>query len=227
MTEIKHIFFDLDHTLWDFDKNSELSFKQIFDEQTLDLDFNTFLETYIPINTRYWELYTANKVDKETLRYRRLKDTFDKLNYNVSDNIIDQISDDYINYLPCHNHLLDGAIELLDYLQEKYKLHIITNGFENVQHQKLGKSNISHYFDVIITSESINVKKPDPRIFEYAMKQVDTKPEHCVMVGDNYDADVIGAFNVGMLPIYIKQGKGKANNGVVSVTKLLEIKQYL
>ena len=168
MTGIEHIFFDLDHTLWDFDKNSALTFQQIFEEQNIKLDFDEFLKVYIPLNLSYWRLYREDKISKEALRYKRLKDVFDALDYEVSDELIHQISEDYINYLPNHNFLIDGTIELLEYLKPKYKLHIITNGFKEVQHKKLNNSGIRDFFDIIVTSESVGVKKPNPKIFNFA-----------------------------------------------------------
>jgi len=139
---IKHVFFDLDHTLWDFDKNSECCFKQIFKEQALNLEVDTFLKSYIPINFKYWKLFREEKISKEQLRYSRLKDVFEVLNYPVNDSLINIISTDYIKYLSDYNNLIDGAIEILDYLTSKYNLHIITNGFKEVQHLKIKKANL-------------------------------------------------------------------------------------
>lgn len=107
--DIKHIFFDLDHTLWDFDKNSKLTFQQIFIEQNIQINIDVFLEKYMPINFNYWKLYREDKISKEALRYGRLKDSFDQLNYTVSDKLINLISEDYIKYLPNNNHLFDGT----------------------------------------------------------------------------------------------------------------------
>ena len=154
----KHLFFDLDHTLWDFDKNSAFAFDAIFKERGFAISLQDFLNIYIPRNQHYWKLYQVNQISHEELRYFRLKDVFDALKFEVSDAIIDQISDDYIKYLPEHNHLFDGAIEILDYLKPNYKLHIITNGFASVQTKKLNNSKIGHYFDTITNSEMAGVK---------------------------------------------------------------------
>ena len=158
--KIEHIFFDLDHTLWDFEKNSKLTFKQMFIEQQINLNVDDFLKVYSPINFNYWKLYREEKVTKEALRYGRLKDTFDALSFEVSDALVDLLAHEYIRILPTYNHLFDGTIELLDYLFPNYQLHIITNGFEEVQNCKLEKSGIKKYFDKIITSEAVGVKKP-------------------------------------------------------------------
>ncbi len=224
---IKHIFFDLDHTLWDFDKNSKLTFNQIFQEQNINIPINDFLNVYMPINLNYWRLYREDKVSKSDLRYKRLKETFDELNYTISNDLINKISEDYILYLPNHNHLFDGTIEVLEYLKEKYTLHIITNGFEEVQNLKMQKSRILKYFKEIITSESVGVKKPNPKIFDFALKKANALAEDSVMIGDSYEADVIGALNVGMLAIHFINEKSNKESGVIAIKKLLELKKYL
>ncbi len=223
---IKHIFFDLDHTLWNFDKNSELTFKQIFKEQNIQLNVEDFLEVYMPINLNYWRLYREDKISKSDLRYSRLKDSFDAVNYNITDELINKISEGYISYLPNHNHLFDGDIEVLEYLKEKYELHIITNGFEEVQNLKMQKSGILKYFKEIITSESVGVKKPNPKVFEFALSKANTIAGDSIMIGDSYEADVMGALNVGMLAIHFTNDNNK-NSGVLSTNHLLELKNYL
>ena len=224
--EIKHIFFDLDHTLWDFDKNSKLTFEQIFEEQNLNINIDTFLAIYMPINLKYWRLFRENKILKEDLRYKRLKEAFDALNFKISDEQINIISEDYIRYLPNHNYLFEGTFELLEYLIKKYELHIITNGFEEVQNIKLKKSGIDKYFKEVITSECIGVKKPNPKIFEFALEKAKAAAHNSVMIGDSYEADVEGAINVGMKAIYFTNNN-KTSSKVSSVKSLAEIKQYL
>ena len=226
--EIKHIFFDLDHTLWDFEKNSNLTFKQLFETHQLEIELEAFLAVYSPINFEYWKRYREERVSKEDLRYGRLKDTFDALNFNVSDELIHQLSYDYIAVLPYHNHLFEGVFELLDYLKSKYTLHIITNGFEEVQNLKLEKSGIIKYFDEVVTSESVGVKKPNPRVFMYALDKVGATPENSIMVGDNLEADIIGALNCGITSIHFNLNDEKfEQKKYISVSSLLEIKQYL
>ncbi|CAL2076436.1 YjjG family noncanonical pyrimidine nucleotidase [Tenacibaculum sp. 190524A02b] len=225
MTNIKHLFFDLDHTLWDFEKNSELTFKQIFQEQNLSLDFKKFIKVYSPINLNYWRLYRDDKISKETLRYKRLKETFDALEYVISDKLIEKISEDYINYLPNFNNLLHGTVEMLEYLKKEYQLHIITNGFEEVQRLKMEKSGIANYFNIVVTSESVGVKKPNPRVFEYALTEAKAQPEESIMIGDSYEADIMGALNMGMLAIHLTEEK--SSNGIATISSLTELKQYL
>ncbi|PHN97685.1 noncanonical pyrimidine nucleotidase, YjjG family [Tenacibaculum discolor] len=223
--EIKHLFFDLDHTLWDFDRNSKLTFQQIFEEQKINIPIHDFLEAYIPVNLRYWKLYREDKVEKSALRYHRLKETFDSLEYRVSDNLINLISEDYIRYLPNFNYLFDDAIEVLQYLEKKYHLHIITNGFEEVQNLKLEKSGIHTFFREIITSECVGVKKPNPKVFEFALGKAGAKAHQSVMIGDSYEADVMGAINSGMRAIHFSQ-ENKGTEGQ-RVTTLVELKKYL
>ena len=124
-THIKDVFFDLDHTLWDFDKNSELTFDGIFNRIHPEIITKQFIEKYVPINQVCWKLYQYDKITHEELRYKRLKNSFDAINYAISDEEIDEISIDYIRFLPENNHLFDGAIELLEYLKPNYNLHII------------------------------------------------------------------------------------------------------
>ncbi|CAA0171001.1 putative haloacid dehalogenase-like hydrolase protein [Tenacibaculum maritimum] len=224
---IQHIFFDLDHTLWDFERNSELAFQRIFEERKIPISITDFLKIYKPINFKYWKLYREEKVSKEALRYNRLKETFEKLTYSISTELIIAISEDYINFLSDYNHLFEGTIEILDYLKEKYELHIITNGFKEVQHLKMEKSGIKKYFTHIITAESIGVKKPDPKIFAYAMKLAKATPKNSVMIGDSYEADVIGGLDMGMSAIYCNLEKKENIKGISTIQSLIELKQYL
>lgn len=226
MIDIKHVFFDLDHTLWDFDRNSKLTFQQIFEEQNITLSIQDFLKVYMPINLEYWRLYREDKIQKEDLRYKRLKDTFDAINFEVQDELINRIAEDYIKYLPNYNYLIDGTKEILEYLESKYKLHIITNGFEEVQNLKIEKSGIKKYFREVITSESVGVKKPNKKVFEYALSKVNIEASKTIMIGDSYEADVLGGLNAGMLAIYFSPEK-KQENGVLTINSLIELKQYL
>ena len=225
---IEHVFFDLDHTLWDFEKNSELTFHKILSENNINLKTEDFLEVYVPLNLQYWRLYREEKVSKEELRYGRLKKTFDALNYTISDNLINKLADDYITNLANFNHLFDGAIELLDYLKNKYTLHIITNGFDEIQSKKMVNSNIHHYFNQIITSESVGVKKPNPKVFNFALEAAKAQNENSIMIGDSLEADILGALNVGIKAIHCVFDESTiSDDSAITVNNLLEIKQYL
>ena len=226
--EVTHIFFDLDHTLWDFEKNSALTFQKILPEADVDLVHEQFINTYIPINAKYWKLYREEKLSKAALRYARLKETFHALKYEISDEKINSLAKEYILQLPNFNHLFDGTLELLDYLKEKYTLHIITNGFEEVQTLKMKKSKIFHYFTEVITSESVGVKKPNPKVFLHAMKKAGSSPKESLMIGDNIEADIQGALATGMKAIHCNfENTGIIPNNITSVRHLLEIKQYI
>ena len=131
---IKHVFFDLDHTLWDFERNSAEAFKTIFHRNQIELNLQEFLKVYKPINEQYWKLYREERISKPKLRFGRLSDAFDEIRFEVTDELIKTLSVQYIEHLPDHNALFQGAIPVLDYLSSKYSLHIITNGFNEVQH---------------------------------------------------------------------------------------------
>ena len=162
---ITDVFFDLDHTLWDFDKNSALTFGKIFDLNSIKVDLDTFLFFYEPINLKYWKLYREEKIEKKALRFGRLNDAFLAMDHQIQEDQIVKLSEDYITYLSTFNYLFENTFEVLDYLYQHYNLHIITNGFEEVQHKKLTRSKIIHYFDTITNSEMVGVKKPNPKIF--------------------------------------------------------------
>jgi putative hydrolase of the HAD superfamily len=224
---IQHVFFDLDHTLWDFDKNSELAFDTIFKKHHPQIKTSHFIEKYAPINQACWKLYQYDKITHEELRYKRLKDSFDALDYIISDEAIHQIADDYITFLPNNNHLFDGAIEILDYLSSHYQLHIITNGFANVQYKKITNSNIDTYFKTITNSEMAGVKKPNPIIFQHALDLAQAKKEHSIMIGDCLEADVLGAINFGIEALFFNPNNEISPKGITEINHLLELKNYL
>jgi YjjG family noncanonical pyrimidine nucleotidase len=224
---ITDVFFDLDHTLWDFEKNSALAFEKVFKMQDLKVDMNEFLHFYVPINREYWERYRKDEISQKQLRFGRLKDTFDLIEYAVSDDMIDLLSVEYIHYLPKYNHLFDGTIEILDYLKPKYNLHIITNGFAEIQGNKLDNSYISHYFKTMTNSEMAGVKKPNQKIFEYALNLAEAKKENSIMIGDCIEADVQGALDAGLDAIFFNENNVQAPIYIKQINHLLEIKQIL
>ena len=227
LTKVEHIFFDLDHTLWDFDKNSALTFEKIFDLNDITIDLESFLEVYVPRNLHYWKLYREEKIDKQSLRFKRLDDVFKSLDFKVKPAMIHKLSKDYISYLTSFNHLFEGALEILDYLKPNYSLHIITNGFKEVQHGKLNKANIAHYFDTITNSEMVGVKKPHPKIFSHALQMAQAEVESSLMIGDNYEADTLGALGMGFDVIHFNYHNDELDNGIKTVDNLSELKAYL
>jgi putative hydrolase of the HAD superfamily len=228
MKNIKHIFFDLDHTLWNFEKNSALTFKFLLDKYNITIDLQKFLKVYMPINFSLWNLYRDDKVTKDYLRHNRLKSTFEKLNIKIDLGLIDEISNDYVKHLPDNNFLLPNAIPVLDYLFQKYTLHIITNGFTEVQNTKILNSNLNKYFSCIIDSETVGVKKPHSKIFNYAynISKAAYKNE-CLMIGDNYQADVMGALNNGFKAIHLNSNNESYHENSLIITDLISLKEIL
>ncbi|NCP21354.1 MAG: noncanonical pyrimidine nucleotidase, YjjG family [Zetaproteobacteria bacterium] len=225
--KIKHIFFDLDHTLWDFETNSNQSFKYIFKQFDLKVDFEKFKSIYYPINENYWKRFRDNAITKEELRFGRLNDTFIKLNVRVNDALIVLLAEAYIDNLSNYNSLVDGALDILDYLKPKYAMHIITNGFEEIQGKKMKNSGLEPYFKTVITSEQVGVKKPNAKIFNFALTTCQAKADESVMIGDNYEADVMGALQCGLDAIFCNFNKEPSAENIKSVTQLVQLKQYL
>ncbi len=226
-TTITDVFFDLDHTLWDFDKNSEMAFDRIFKSNYKDIVTEDFIKKYIPINQECWRLYQNDKITHQELRFNRLKLSFDALSYVISEENIFSIANDYIEFLTDNNYLFDGAIEVLEYLKPKYKLHIITNGFAAVQEKKINKAALGSYFNTITNSELAGVKKPNSIIFDYALKLADTSKENSIMIGDDFEADVTGALNAGLDAIFFNERKHDVSGDYKQINHLLELKKYL
>jgi len=221
------VFFDLDHTLWDFETNSNHTFEFIFEKNNVPINYNEFKEKYKPINKKYWKLYSEEKVTKEELRTARLTETFHELDFKATPHLVSTLSFEYIEYLARYNALFEGAVEVLEYLHPKYKLHIITNGFEEVQYRKMESSFISKYFTNIITSERVGVKKPNPAIFNFAMELSGAKSSDSIMIGDNFEADILGAKSVGMQTVFCDFNGEIATEEVTTISKLLELKHLL
>ncbi len=223
---MKHIFFDLDHTLWDFKKNSDQTFKFLFKKHQINCSLEKFLYYYRNINFSYWEKYRKNEVSKEALKIGRLRDTFDKIKVNVSQEMLMLLAEEYLYYLPENNHLFEGTIEILTYLQPNYELHLITNGFNEVQHQKIKNSNLTPFFKEVITSEDVGVKKPDPTIFDFALKKANAIKKESIMIGDNWEADVMGALQYGIKAIYFNPDNKPVGENIMSISHLQELKKY-
>lgn len=202
----KDIFFDLDHTIWDFDRNAKETLHELYYIYKFDILFNKpnsddFIETYTINNHRVWDLYHHGKIDKATLRTLRFADTFIQL--GVDPELFPKdFEDEYLRICPTKTNLFPHAIETLEYLENSYNLHLISNGFKEACESKLKHSNLSKYFKTIVISEIFGVNKPDPRIFEYALSNGQAQKESSIMIGDNIDADVRGALNAGMDAIF-------------------------
>ena len=203
----KDLFFDLDHTIWDFELNSketlwELHLKYDLEAKGID-DFDAFYSLYSVHNHRLWDRYTKGFIKQEELRWKRIY--LSLLEYKIADEALSkEMSVDYLDILPNKKNLFPYTIEILEYLKSKgYTMHLITNGFETVQFKKIKNSNIADYFTEVITSEASNSLKPNKEIFEYALKASNAKLETSIMIGDNESADIQGAINVGMDSIFV------------------------
>ncbi len=223
----KAVFFDLDHTLWDFEKNSALAFEAVFEKHKITVSTDDFLKEYVPVNAQYWKLFRDDAITQQELRYGRFKETFGLLGVEVDEETVTAISHEYIACLPDYNHLFDGAIEVLDYLKEKYTLHIITNGFHEVQARKLKNSNIEHYFATITNSEMAGCKKPNARIFEFALAAANADKDTSIMIGDCIEADVQGALDCGIDAIYFNEHRLDAPENILQAFHLLDLKNFL
>lgn len=224
---VTDVFFDLDHTLWDFEKNSALTFKKILTKNGVDVRLHDFLEVYVPSNLAFWKLYREEKITKEELRYQRLKSVFDTLGLMVSDELINKLADEYIQYLSSYNHLFPNTIEILEYLKPKYKLHIITNGFQEIQDRKMENAKIHSYFENVINSEMAGVKKPNPAIFQLALNSAGVASENSIMIGDSLEADILGAKALGFHALHFNAHNEQPHDFCPMIHDLGEIKIFL
>ena len=201
----KHLFFDLDRTLWDLDRNSREALHEIYTHYGLEemgvLNFQAFFENYKHINDRLWDDYRKGLIHKDSLRSVRFSQTlqlFDIFDPRLSE----KIGYTYVEISPKKTNLLPNALQTLDYLKDKYQIHIITNGFEEVQHIKLENSGLKPYLSQIITSEKAQCKKPDPRIFAFALHEAGAKRNESLMIGDSLELDILGAKQVGIAQVF-------------------------
>ena len=201
----KHIFFDLDHTIWDFDKNAEETLHELYEIYRLSEiglpSAAIFIETYTRNNHQLWAEYHTGKITKTELRETRFKRTFIELGVHP-DVLPVAFEDDYVKLCPTKTNLFPHAHETLQYLQSKYKLHLISNGFKEASTMKIGNTNIARYFEQVIISEVVGINKPDKAIFEHALNVAGAEKHESIMIGDSLEADVYGALNFGMDAIY-------------------------
>ena len=203
----RHLFFDLDHTLWDFETNSKATLFEIFYrfelDKTLTEDFDGFHSRYSAHNKRLWDRYHHGYIRQEELKWKRMWHTL--LDYkNGSEPLARQLSGEYLQILPTKTGIFPYTTEILDYLLDKnYVIHLITNGFEQIQWGKLKNSALEKYFTHVITSEKAMSLKPHKEIFEYALQLAKAGKEESIMIGDNLDADIKGAMNAGIDTIFV------------------------
>jgi putative hydrolase of the HAD superfamily len=234
----RQLFFDLDRTLWDFEKNSKKTLQELFSElhlKTLFEHFEQFHYHYKRINSSLWEKYGKGKINKESLRTDRFSQTLKhgyqhtgKYNANEHQYLSEQLSEEYVIRSPRQTSLFPECIETLTYLKsEGYKMHICTNGFEEVQHIKLENSGLISFFDVILCSEHVGASKPSAAFFKEAMLRSKCKPEHAIMIGDDFKADIHGALNAGWRAIHFDPEHKFKNDGSISRVRSLNELPYL
>jgi putative hydrolase of the HAD superfamily len=203
----KDLFFDLDHTIWDFELNSKETLWDLHLKYELEAkginNFDEFYSIYSVHNHKLWDRYSKGFIKQEELRWKRIY--LSLLDYKIADEALSkEMSVDYLTILPDKKNLFPYTIEILEYLKNKdYTMHLITNGFESVQFKKIKNSNLADYFTEVITSEVSNSLKPNKEIFEYALKVSNANVETSIMIGDNEDADIQGAINAGMDSIFV------------------------
>lgn len=232
MMRYKHIFFDLDHTLWDFETNSNATMAELYEEHNLSgrgiPSYDEFFSVYSAINEKLWDRFRKGYINRNELRIKRFTQTF--LDFKLCDDALCQtLSERFLVILPTKTALFPGAIEVLDYLKEKqYPLHLITNGFEETQKLKLEHSGIGHYFTHIVTSESAGSLKPHRAIFDYALQLSNTTAAESIMIGDTLEVDILGAQQIGMDQVYFAPGDVQAGvSPTYTIKSLAELKSIL
>ncbi|MBK7691098.1 MAG: noncanonical pyrimidine nucleotidase, YjjG family [Bacteroidetes bacterium] len=232
MSAIKYLFFDLDHTLWDFETNSVSTLSDLHKESQLDEkgipSFDDFNAVYHSINDRLWEEFRKGLLSREDLRWKRMWQTL--LHYGIYDvPLAKEMSEKYLEILPTKNSVFPYTVEVLQYCKDKkYEMHLITNGFELTQNQKLKNANLDVFFDKMITSEQAMSMKPHAGIFEYAFNQTGATCHNSLMIGDALEIDIAGAMNVGMSQIFFNPKKIPHNHQpTYEIHCLSEIKTIL
>jgi len=211
----QHLFFDLDHTLWDFEKNAEYTLRQLFDGYDLASkgvpDFSAFLETYNQHNDRMWERFRKGYIRREELRWKRI--WFTLLDFKIANtSLAYEMSATYLEILPTQTRLTPYAKDVLEHCKKKYTMHLITNGFETTQWQKLQYSGIASYFSHVVTSEKSNSIKPRREIFDYALQITGASQENSIMIGDALEIDILGASNAGWDQLYYNPSRKSHNH---------------
>lgn len=230
MKSYQHIFFDLDETLWDFKTNSQETLSDVFKLHGLDdkgVMEDEFFTHYHHYNNFYWDLFRKGAITREELRIVRFSKTLREFKV-VDEVLVKNISESYLHILPTKTRLHDGAVEVLNYLHSKYALHIITNGFEEVQFRKLHHSGITDYFRYVITSEMAGSQKPNREIFKYAFDKTNASAITSIFIGDSIEADIHGAKSVGMDHVLFNPEKLSHSEMVMhEVAALSELKGLL
>lgn len=226
MKDIQHILLDLDRTLWDFDTNSRNALKKGIEHIVPEINPTEFISIYEPINEQLWELYRNHEIVKEELRWKRFFLAFQKFGIENKE-LAEEMADFYVQNSPYQTTLIEGTIELLEYLKQKYHLHIITNGFDEVQHIKIEASGLGKYFNTVTTSEMVGARKPHADFFNHVLNEINAKPHECMVIGDDFGADILGAEKAGMPSIFFNPYNPSIQHKGLTVTKLSEIHQLI
>jgi putative hydrolase of the HAD superfamily len=214
MKKYKHLFFDIDKTLWDYESNVKEILRDVYNTCNLkdfSVDYSDFETNFIKYNDLLWSKFRIGQINKENLRDKRFFLTLKKCGTDNMELAL-KISQLYINISPTKTRLFPGVVETLEYLKDKYRLHIITNGFNEVQFKKLTNSGVIKYFENITTSDGANSQKPNLKIFHHALSSLNAKKSESVMIGDDWDIDIMGAKKYGFDQIYFNP-KGLKHEG--------------
>ena len=230
--KIRHIFFDLDNTLWDHRKNAYFTLKQIFEQTQIQskfhLDFEDFHREFFTINEHLWAQIRDGEIDKEYLRKHRFYDSF--LFFGIDDlELAQYFETHFLDQILAFNFLVEGCVDVLQYLQSQgYRMHILSNGFQEVTHRKVNESGIAHFFETITSADEINIRKPNPKIFQWALDKADANVNESIMIGDDWIADVEGAKSFGMNVIFFDALKDHFQlPEVKNILSLSELKDLL
>lgn len=231
MSDYKCIFFDLDHTLWDYETNSRITLEELYEQHNLHAkgvtSFNDFLIQFKEVNAKLWYLYDRGLIDSEVIRAERFKQILEPFHIHDA-TLIGTLSKEYLHSCPKKNTLMPFAIEVLEYLVSKYSLTVVTNGFEEIQNLKLASGDLHKYFKHIITSQKAGHKKPAREIFEFALSQNAARHHEAVMIGDNLVTDIGGARNASIDAIFFNPEENSHNENVHrEITSLDQLKHML
>lgn len=231
MQRYKNLFIDLDDTIYDFSSASREAFMETYELLHYDRffdSFNHYYSIYEPYNLELWHIYGEGKITKEELNKRRYSYPLEVVGIKDQE-LADTFCREALGRIPTKNRLIDGAIELLEYLRPKYNMYILSNGFKELQSHKMRTAGIEKYFDALILSEDIGVNKPNRELYEYALEKTGSKLEESIMIGDMFETDITGAANIGMKQIYFNPKKKESHTFAPTymVTELLQIKDIL
>lgn len=231
MPMIRHIFFDLDNTLWDHRKNAWLTIKVIFETEQIaerfSISFTEFHNEYYTINENLWAQIRDGEIDKEYLRIHRFYDSFQF--FGIDDAALsEKFENRFLEEILHHNELVQDTVEILNYLRQKnYRLHVLSNGFQEVTSRKCELSGITEYFETITSADEINIRKPQPEVFAYALQKSGAAVEESIIIGDDWIADIEGGLAFGMDAVFFDRFNDDYDAEVKTVKTLAELKNFL